>query len=344
MKILFVISNLANGGAERVLSVLCEEFSKMGDTCEILYFEENAGYYDFKASLKHLALYKNSRILSKITKFFKIRKAIKESKADAIISLLDQTNINVIISTLFMKRKLIITEHTEESALVSRFWRFMRNKLYPLATSLVVLNKFEKEYYKFVKNVRVIYNPLKVEFLEPKSNLNKENIVLCVGRLEKVKNYEFYLKSLALLPQDLLRLWRFVIAGEGLQKEYLENLANELGLKIEFLGHVKDTNKLYEKAKILALPSKKECFGNVLIECICYRCARISTETSGAKELIIHAKDGIIASEVEFAGALKTLMENESLQKTLANNAIIRLGDFEASKIAKKYKDLIMEF
>lgn len=341
MKILFVISNLANGGAERVLSVLCDEFSKMGDTCEILYFEENSQYYDFKATLTHLPLYENSRILSKFTKFFKIRKAIKKSGADAIISLLDQTNINTIISTLFMKRKLIITEHTEQSALKSGFWRFVRNKLYPLASALVVLNKFEKKYYNFVKNVKVIYNPLNQEFLSDKKSLNKENIVLCVGRLEKVKNYEFYLKSLALLPRDLLTLWRFIIAGDGSQKERLENLADELGLKIEFLGHVKDAAELYAKSKILALPSKKECFGNVLIESICYHCARIATETSGAKELIIHAKDGIIASEVEFSQSLKTLMENENLQKTLANNALLRLGDFDGAKIAKQYKELI---
>ena len=56
MKILFIISNLANGGAERVLSTLCDEFSKMGDTCEILYFEQNSGYYEYKATLTHLPL------------------------------------------------------------------------------------------------------------------------------------------------------------------------------------------------------------------------------------------------------------------------------------------------
>ena len=69
MKILFIISNLANGGAERVISTLCDEFSKMGDTCEILYFEQNSGYYEYKATLTHLPLYEKKGILNK---FFKI--------------------------------------------------------------------------------------------------------------------------------------------------------------------------------------------------------------------------------------------------------------------------------
>ena len=73
MKILFIISNLANGGAERVISTFCDEFSKMGDTCEILYFEQNSGYYEYKATLTHLPLYEKYEkrgILNKLSKFW----------------------------------------------------------------------------------------------------------------------------------------------------------------------------------------------------------------------------------------------------------------------------------
>ena len=342
MKILFIISNLANGGAERVLSTLCDEFSKMGDTCEILYFEQNSGYYEYKATLTHLPLYEKRGILAKFSKFWRINKAIKNTGANAVISMLDQTNINVLISTFFAPKSVIISEHTDERALKSRFWRAMRRLLYPRAKALVVLNESEKNYYNFSKNAKVIYNPLNPDFLSHRIPVNKENIVLCVGRLESVKNYEFYLKSLAVISPDLRKNWRFIIAGDGSQKERLLALNDELKVGAEFIGHAKNTKELYAKASILALPSKSESFGNVLAECISFYCTRISTPTAGASELITHAKDGIIASELEFAKALEQLMSDESLRASLAKNALKRLADFEPAKIALKYKELIL--
>lgn len=342
MKILFIISNLANGGAERVLSTLCDEFSKMGDTCEILYFEQNSGYYEYKATLTHLPLYEKKGILAKFSKFWRINKAIKKSNSNAVISMLDQTNINVLISTFFTPKSVIISEHTDARALKSRFWRALRRLLYPRAKALVVLNESEKNYYNFSKNAKVIYNPLNADFLSHRIPANKENIVLCVGRLESVKNYEFYLKSLALISPDLRKNWRFIIAGDGSQKEHLLALNDELKIGAEFIGHVKNTKELYAKASILALPSKSESFGNVLAECISFYCARIATPTAGASELITHAKDGIIASELEFAKALEQLMSDESLRASLAKNALRRLADFEPAKIAFKYKELIL--
>lgn len=342
MKVLFVISNLANGGAERVLSTLCEQFSAMGDECEILYFEQNSGYYEYKATLTHLPLYEKRGILDKLTKFWRINKAIKKSSPNAVISMLDQTNINVLISTFFAPKSVIISEHTDESALKSRFWRTLRRVLYPRAKALVVLNESEKNYYNFSKNATIIYNPLNADFLSLRLVPNKENIVLCVGRLEEVKNYEFYLKSLALLPAVLRANWRFIIAGDGSQKERLLALNDELGVGAEFIGHAKNTKELYAKAKILALPSKSECLPNVLIESIGFECARIATPTAGASELISHAKDGIIASEPEFATALEGLMSDESLRASLAKNAKARLKDFEPEKIAQQYKELIL--
>ena len=327
MKILFIISNLANGGAERVLSTLCDEFSKMGDTCEILYFEQNSGYYEYKATLTHLPLYEKKGILAKLSKFWRINKAIKKSNSNAVISMLDQTNINVLISTFFAPKSVIISEHTDERALKSRFWRAMRRLLYPRAKALVVLNESEKNYYNFSKNAKVIYNPLNADFLSHRIPVNKENIVLCVGRLESVKNYEFYLKSLALISPDLRKNWRFIIAGDGSQKEHLLALNDELKIGAEFIGHAKNTKELYAKASILALPSKSESFGNVLAECISFYCARIATPTAGASELITHAKDGIIASELEFAKALEEHMKNESSRSSLAKNALKRLAD-----------------
>lgn len=344
MKILFVISNLANGGAERVISVLSNELAKLGDEVHILYFEKNLGFYKYNATLRHLNLYEKRSFLSKFSKFFKIRKSIKDIAPDAIISLMDQTNINVIISTLFLRRTLIISEHTSQSALKSSFWRLARDFLYKFADALVVLNQKEKAYYSFLKNAKIIYNPLFSGDIQPQ-NTQKQNIILSVGRLEKVKNYEMYLDALSLIDANILSSWRVLIAGSGSQEVILKQKAKDLGLNVEFLGHCEDTSKLYESAKILALPSLSESFGNVLIECLPYSCARIATKTHGACELIIDEQDGILCdfSATDFSQKLSELLQDESLQVSLANNALLKLSEFKADKIAREYKNLINE-
>lgn len=337
MKILFVISNIANGGAERVIKNLSDEFDKMGHECEIMYFENNQNYYEFRAKITHLDLYSHRNFWAKFSKFGAIRKAIKKANADFIISFMDQTNINLVISTLGMKKNLILSEHTNQDMLKSKFWRFMRDFSYKINQNLVVINASEKAYYGFVKNCELIYNPIEFgEILDDFSQ--KENMILSVGRLETVKGYANYLNALSLVDSGVLSSWRVCIAGSGSLENELKNQAKNLGLKVEFLGHQNPEN-LYKKAKILALPSLSECLPNVLNECVAYGCARIATPTTGAKELIENEQNGVITSFEPsiFALDLQKLIQDEKKREILAKNAQKRLSEFEPSFIAQKW-------
>ncbi|RAZ49061.1 glycosyltransferase [Campylobacter hyointestinalis] len=344
MKILFFISAIRNGGAERVLQALSNAFLEINHSCEIVYFEEDLHLYDFKCKKTHLNIYQNTSLLSKFSKFITIRKFIKSKKPDVIISFMDQTNINLIISTMFMKRNLIITEHVSHDLLKSRIWRFIRDFSYRFASGLSVLSKADFEYYKFVKNRAIIYNPI-FEF-KNSENIQKEDIILSVGRLEFVKGYDIYFEALSLIDKNLLKKWKICVAGSGSLEADLKKIALNLGLQIDFLGYKEDIVKLYKKAKILSLSSRSEGLGNVLIESIFYGCARISTPTNGAKELINDGFDGFISEDFSpkaYALKLEKMLKNSDLLSKFSANANLRKPQFKIENIIDQWQTFIKE-
>jgi glycosyltransferase involved in cell wall biosynthesis len=89
---------------------------------------------------------------------------------------------------------------------------------------------------------------------------NKEPRILFLGRLDYEKQVHNLLRAVALLPRKLNA--QVEIVGDGGEREYLENLALELGIKkqVEFRGHISDQElpKAYERATLFAMPSIAE--------------------------------------------------------------------------------------
>lgn len=340
MKILFVIAALKNGGAERVLQVLANHFVKNSEVC-IAVLEDNDEFYEFDKLIKfiNLNVYENG---GKFSKYIKLRKCFKKENPDLIISFIDWTNVACVIANFGLPYKLIATEHNAHDYLKVKFFTAIRNLAYKRVDALTVLTKKDFSYYsKFVKNCEIMYNPF---FGEISPNLDKENIILSVARLEEVKGYMGYFDALSLVDKELLSKWRVVIAGDGSQKKTLEQKAKSLGLKVEFLGHQKDISEIYKKSKIFVLNSLSEGLPNVLIESAFYGCARLSSATSGGMELIKSGYDGIltpIGDSKNLALNLEKLMKDDDLRENLAKNASKGLDKFRPSTVMSRWENLI---
>ncbi|WP_169753209.1 glycosyltransferase [Campylobacter mucosalis] len=340
MKILLIISTLKSGGAERVCTLLANKLSKT-HSVSLAKFDKNEPFYEINSGVnlinlnlttQNLGLFGNLK--KRFFKIFAIRNLIKNSDFDAVISFLDSTNFLVLFSAFGLKTKIIISEHTSFNAPKPWWVKPLKKALYPHAHALVVLTNADKNYYdKFVKNVSVIYNP---NFSKPpKFEPKKQNLVIFVGRLIPLKNCQMFVKIASHFSDDECE---FIVAGDGVERKNLEKMAKN----VKFLGNVKEIDKLYESAKVIISTSIFEGLGNTLIEAISYDCARISTKTSGACELITNEFDGILIDD-EKSGvvALKDILKNEQKRREICKNARLRLGEFELEKIAKKWEALI---
>ena len=331
MKLLFVITSLENGGAERVCASLANYFSTEHEV-EILYFSGEI-FYQINSKVKLNKFTRNSRIPRLAAKLLAIRKRAKD--ADCVISFMDSTNILSIIATAFLGRKLIISEHSAYD-FVGLKWRVLRRIFYPFASALTVLNKSDFNYYSFVKNKAIIYNP---SIFKPSFGGQKEKLIIFVGRLEYVKGCDIFLRALALLKLDDFKL---LVLGDGSQKKSLQNLGTGLGLKnLEFLGSVSDIQNYYKKAKIIVSSSRFEGLGNALIESAFFDCIRVATPTAGALELLEDGKNGFISSDFSEQALAKAILKALSADESVLENTRAESEKFSLENIAAQWWELI---
>lgn len=122
-----------------------------------------------------------------------------------------------------------------------------------------------------------------------------ENIVLFVGRLSREKNIPNLIKAAPMVlnafPNTL-----FLIVGKGDERPNLEKLVMELGIEdnVIFAGAVPDVADYYHLSDLLVLPSNHEGRAIVLIEAMACGKPVISTDVSGACDVIVDEKTGFI--------------------------------------------------
>lgn len=331
MKLLFVITSLENGGAERVCASLANYFSTEHEV-EILYFSGEI-FYKISSKVKLNKFTRNSRIPRLAAKLLAIRKHAKD--ADCILSFMDSTNILSIIATAFLGRKLIISEHSAHD-FAGLKWRVLRRIFYPFASALTVLNRSDFNYYSFVKNKAIIYNP---SIFKPSFGGQKEKLIIFVGRLEHVKGCDIFLRALALLKLDNFKL---LVLGAGSQKKSLQSLSAGLGLKnLEFLGSVSDIQNYYKKAKIIVSSSRFEGLGNALIESAFFDCIRVATPTAGALELLEDGKNGFISSDFSEQALAKAILKAINADESVLENTRAESEKFSLENIAAQWWELI---
>jgi GalNAc-alpha-(1->4)-GalNAc-alpha-(1->3)-diNAcBac-PP-undecaprenol alpha-1,4-N-acetyl-D-galactosaminyltransferase len=172
MRITFVIPSLAAGGAERVATSLVNYWSSVGDevTLATLDFEET-DFYSLSPSVERVALglgEVSSNSLRRISKNFlrvrQLRRVIRQSRPDVVISFLAYTNVLVLTAALGLGVPVVVSERTNTiQGRAGRAVDLLRRVLYPQADAVVVQTEAVAEWARrLVKAaaVRVIPNPV----------------------------------------------------------------------------------------------------------------------------------------------------------------------------------------
>jgi glycosyltransferase involved in cell wall biosynthesis len=125
-------------------------------------------------------------------------------------------------------------------------------------------------------------------------------LALALGRLHANKGFDVLLHALAELPG--LWLW---IAGDGPLDGALKRLAERLGVaeRVRFLGWREDTAALLAAADVLVVPSRREPFGNALVEAWAQRVPVVAAASAGPAALVRPEENGLLVL-VEDAPAL----------------------------------------
>lgn len=117
-------------------------------------------------------------------------------------------------------------------------------------------------------------------------------------------------------------------------------------LNVEFVGRRDDVDSFLKISDVFVLPSRKEGFGNVIIEAMACGIPPVVTYMDGvALETVRHGYNGFIAnSPSELALYIKQLLTDEALNKEVGMNARRSVDEqFTINNIAKSYESLYLE-
>ncbi len=330
MKLTFSINSMNCGGAERVISILANAFVIHGHDVEIVVQDWPQSFYPLHKDVAYVNIPSQK---SKNEFFYRIRalrKYLKISKPDVIISFIADHNVVSCLANCGLKSKLIVCERNDPAKRPeSKFMRIVRNISYCLADYYVFQTEEEKDYFgkRIREKSRVIMNPIdNMQLIDVKKWPRKKQIAI-VGRLTEQKRVENAIKAFGKVIIDYPE-YELHILGDGKLKGQLEEITKSLNLEAKVVFHGKEKNAVEEISdmSIFVLPSDFEGMPNALMEAMAMGLACISTDcpVGGPRALIDSGENGILVPVNDVHAieqALHKLMLDENLQMQLGIKA-----------------------
>ncbi|MDR1150309.1 MAG: glycosyltransferase [Clostridiales bacterium] len=265
------------------------------------------------------------------------------------------------IAARLLNIKIIYTRHWICDGCFCLFFKIINNFL--CDAIIAVSNSTKKSLVDSgisEKKIKVIYNGIKKVNIHNSKNKKKlkkiynlESIftVGCVSRLEKIKNIDIFIRAAKLFVDKINSKTKFLIFGEGSQKEHLKNYTDKLNMNnnIVFMGFFKNLEEVYNLLDVYVLSSNQEALSLSLLEAMSAGCVCISTKCGGPEEIIKNKFNGLLVEKnnaYEIFLALKKVYNKALTRKKLsihARNSINKRFSLEkmSEETLKLYNDIL---
>lgn len=349
-RIIFFIASLQRGGAERVVSIITKYLAERDFKVEILLYYNRPILYQVSPNIKITVVEKETNSRNMIKNMFWMRNFFKKN-ADIVISFLAPFNIMAVLAHWGLSSKIIVADRSDPWLEPKKeVLRKLRNFAYLMADGVVLQTQRNKTYFSSTiqKKSVVIYNPVD---LGDKKGLalktSKKDRIVCVARFDPQKNHKMLLEAFARI-KDKFPTYTITFYGKGPLKESLQNTAKFLEVEKHVFspGVTKNIFEEIADAKLFVLPSNYEGMPNALAEAMCLGLPVISTDVSGASELIEEGKSGFIVpnnSPEKMANIIQKVLSDDTLQKQFGEQAIKLNDKLDVSTIVKQWEDFIIK-
>tara|TARA_B110000444_G_C18776142_1_gene565023 strand:+ start:205 stop:1332 length:1128 start_codon:yes stop_codon:yes gene_type:complete len=344
-KITIIVSAMNMGGAQRVVSILCNHWSQNGCDVTLIYTYTTKKIHHYYLNkdvrikyLSNIPYFSKVYFCNALWKLINLRILIKRSNPDVAISFLTTINIATTLASIGTKFPLFICERTSTPfATLSKNYFWVYKILFKRVKKIIVQTEKNKSYLsQFFPNsfVEVIPNmiiypiPITGLSIDPNSViLQNRKTILAAGRMHKFKQFNLLIKAFVKIA-DKYPDWDLVILGDGEERNFLEQLLVDLEIsdRVFFPGSVGNVSEWYEKVDLFVLSSLVEGYPNVLLEAMAYGvpCISFDCET-GPSELIKDRINGILVNpntkEIGLSKAISEVIANEKFRKSLSTKA-----------------------
>ncbi len=311
MNIAILIPELGGGGAQRVAQIIGDYYCEKGEKVFYFLLESSIGQaYPVKGQIIYTGIkrceenviYGNVQVLFRLLWSSCLMRRWKwKYHIDVCISFMEECNyINVLSrgrERVITRICTILSKRNDLEGIL--FNKNMVRSLYSLADRVVVMSRYGKEdmcknYGIARKKLIEIPNPaMKAEEIETEREwVYGEKAVICVGRLEPVKQQERIIRAFSYVkshqPEATL-----LILGVGPNRKYLQRLCEkyEVDDSVFFIGFTSETGYYLKHSRVFVMASMAEGFPNSMVEAMAHGLPVVTTDCPGACGQIIGLKN-----------------------------------------------------
>ncbi|RDY57772.1 N-acetyl-alpha-D-glucosaminyl L-malate synthase BshA [Flagellimonas nanhaiensis] len=252
---------------------------------------------------------------------------------------------------------MITTLHGTDITLVGKhpFYKpavnFSINKSDVVTSVSDALKKSTLDIFDIEKEIEVIPNFIdtskySLEYTDCQRSLmaqDDERIITHISNFRKVKRIPDVIKIFNKVQKEIPA--KLIMVGEGPEKEYAEQLCDDLGLKekVLFLGNSTEIDRILCFSDLFLLPSESESFGLAALEAMINKVAVISSDVGGIPEVNKSGISGFLSKVGDVdemaSNALKILREEAVLEK-FKENAFKIASKFDIVHILPLYEEV----
>lgn len=358
-RIAFFFPSFHLGGVEKVMITLANEFARKGLSVDVVV-SSNKG--ELKSDLVDEIRVIDLKGFRLAFSFWKLFLYYTKEKPHAVISGPTYPNIISIVVSKFCKTPpiVIITHHnfydieTKNLGFKGKITPLLIKSLYNYASNIVAVSESVLE--DLISNFSVkrslvtrIYNPVLDDLFYERSKIHTEfklpfgfdNLIVSIGRMEKIKNFDLIIDAFSELKKDPFYFkTKLVLIGDGHEFDRLQKKVIELDLSNEIIltGSIVNPLPILKKAKLFIQTSYQESFSIVIVEALALDIKVITTKTSGATEILGNDYDGY--TKFDDVECLTEKIKKYYDSKNISVNSI-DISRYSIKLIYEQYRKLI---
>ncbi|MBQ8030417.1 MAG: glycosyltransferase family 4 protein [Butyrivibrio sp.] len=359
--IAFHLNCLCQGGAERVVSNLANQFAKEGYKVYVAteWYDKDEFELDPRVTRVHVGLREDDEKKNRIVKFLLrvkyLKEFVKNYKPDVLVAFAHRANYRALMAAGNSDIPVVISIRINPIGYYDAFSDHVQIKwLFPKAAGCVYQTQEQKDYFKpyLQDNSRIIMNPINPKYFGNPLPEVREKAVMHHARLVDFKNQPMLVKAFLKVhekhPDYVLKI--FGPDSQDGTKEILEKLIrdNKAENYVFLMGPSNSLEKEIPKGEIYAYSSDYEGMPNSLLEAMAMGMPVVSTDCpcGGPRTVIRDGENGFlipVGDEDALADRMTRLIEDKELQKKFSDNArkIQEVASIDA--IYKQWKDYLEE-
>ncbi len=348
MKIAFFIGHMGYGGAERVISLLANDYCRRGWDTDIvmLLSRDLAQRLEPGVRLVDLSLGGGPYLKRAPYWLRQIRGYLKREKPDCVVSFIGRINALVLTAALGMKIPIVVSERNDprHDGRGKGMLAFC-DALYKTARAVVFQTKAEQACFSEAVKAKgvIIPNPVSTEGVSRREP--KGFHVVTAGRLAEQKNQKMLMDAMALVRREIPEV-SCTIYGEGELRQELESYVREKGLAdtVFLPGHALDIHKKIADASAFVLTSEYEGLPNALIEAMMLGIPCVTTDYPGSEEVVEDGVTGLIVPRRDaeaLAKKLIALARDGELGENLGEKARQEAEKYRTENVIAQWQNVI---